>query len=426
MSALFRLLSLLAAAAIGGLFVLWFGHGGAAGTAGQTPADAPAPSAPPPAAFAATARDLVAVTEMPAAERIRLGGTVEPQRLVRLTAQAPGRITFVAGDEGTRVGSGEVVVGIDDDALAPQYRAAWADLGQQMAALQNAQTQLYQNLYGPSTSPMGGPGYAAYEQATAPLYNFAQGFARMMPGLSGPGSPFSGPIMTQSQSQHSFAAASAARYDYERQLATLAAAQSRIDTLDAQARDRRAVAPWAGAILARHVRVGDVVQPGQPLADFGDVDNLVIRIDVPVALVANLHPGDPVPVTVGGTNIWAPVAQIFPAADDKAHTVTVKLSVPADSALAPGMFALAWIAQPGGGSPSQLAPAIPTAAIARRGSLPVAFVADPQGKVEMRILRTGDRQGDRTAVLSGLRPGEMVVADPTPALRSGDTLGARP
>ena len=336
-----RILGLVVAAVFGGLLVVLFARG-------PTPAE-PAPAElatadralgaatlATPAAFL-NQNDLVEVGEMPAAERIRLGGTVEPYRMIRLNAQAPGRVTFVAGQEGERVAAGQIVVALDDAALQAQYSAAWADLSGQMAGIENAQTQLYHQLYGPSTAPMGGAPYAAYEKMTTPAYNMAQSFmGQLLPGMSGSNGPFGGwPMQTQDQAAHDYAAVSAARFAYENQLVALAASQARIDLLDAQLRDRRSVAPWAGAIMARHVRDGDIVQPGQPLADIADVDQLMIRIDVPVALVVNLHLGDAVPVTMNNTNLWAPVAQIFPGADAGAHTVTVKLALPARHAGGP-------------------------------------------------------------------------------------------
>jgi multidrug efflux pump subunit AcrA (membrane-fusion protein) len=124
-------------------------------------------------------------------------------------------------------------------------------------------------------------------------------------------------------------------------------------------------------------------------------------------------------VTVNGANLWATVSQIFPAANADQHTVTVKLALPQGVAAAPGMYARAWIAQAGGG-PSMLTPAIPTNAIAYRGSLPAAFVITPHG-VEMRVLRLGDTMGDRTAVLSGLSAGERVIVNPSPELKSGES-----
>ncbi len=419
LSAVFRVVSLVVAAVIGGLVVSWLSN--------RHDDDKPAANGVQSPVMQAPQGMVAEVSRMPAAARIRLGGYVETRRSLRLAAQAPGRVAYVGGHEGDRVSAGNVVVALDTDSLEPQYRSAWAQLSAEMAATENAQTQLYHHLYGRPTSPLGGPGYAAYERATVPMYNLAQSFMnQFMPGLSnGPGALFGnsmGPMLTQEQAQRNWPALNDARAAYERQLASLAQAQSQVDVLDAQMRDHVSISPWPSMIIKRHVRFGDIVQPGQPLIDMADVDKLDARIEVPETQVANLRMGDAVPVSIRDQNLWASVAQIYPAASGSQHTVTVKLALPPGSMAAPGMYALAWIAQPGGGSPTELAAAIPTSAILYRGSLPVAFVVDSQGLARMRVLRLGDSQGDRTAVLSGLEPGELVVAQPGATLRSGQPI----
>lgn len=213
LSKLVNFAGFLAAAAIGGGIVAWVGnHGAPRPTPGGHGAGAPAQPVVP-------AVPVVEVGRMPAAARLKLGGYVEPRNTVRLTAQAPGRVVFVAGQEGDRVSSGQLVVGLDADALGPEYRSAWAALAGDMAAQQNAQTQLYQGLYGPRNATMGGPGYDAYEKMFTPFYNMAQGlFGSMMPGMGGANSPFGslGPMMTQAQQQRSWSALNNLRADYER------------------------------------------------------------------------------------------------------------------------------------------------------------------------------------------------------------------
>jgi RND family efflux transporter MFP subunit len=417
MSGVWKLLSFFLAALLGGVIALWIG--------GRSPPPAPGVGSALGAMSFAPQAPVAEVTQMPSAARLKLGGYVEPRNVARLTAQGPGRVSFVAGQEGERMARGQIVVSLDTDALQPEYRSAWAGLSGDMAASQNAQTQLYHSLYGQRQPSMGGPAYDAYERALSPFYNMAQQFmGSAAPGLTnGPGAPFAGGTpMTQAQSQRSYPAINNARADYEKQMAALVASQARIDALDQRLRDRRATAPYASVILTRYVRVGDVVQPGQPLVDLADVDQLDVRIEVPAHLVTHLKIGDEVPVSLSDANVWAPVSQIFPAANPLQHTVTVKLALPNGAPAAPGMYALAWIAQSGGGGQSASAPAVPTSAIAYRGSLPVAFVINGMGGVEMRILRLGEATGDRTAVLSGLQPGERILTNPGPDLRSGDPL----
>ncbi len=403
LSSLFRALTFFAAAVAGGLVVLWMG-------ARPQETQPPIPAAAAGMLFSPQA-PVIEVAQSPTAVRYKLGGFVEPRNVVRLMAQGPGRVTYVAGQEGERIAAGATVVALDDDALRTQYRSAWAALSGDMAASQNAQTQLYHSLYGARQSPMGGPGYDAYERMFTPFYNMMQPFM-------GGGAP----LQSQAQQQRSFPAINNARADYEREQAGLVASQARIDALDVQLRQRRADAPYATVIMKRYVRVGDIVQPGQPLADLADPDQLDLRIEVPADLALRLKVGDQLPVSLADANVWAVVSQIFPSADTMQHTVTVKAALPAGAAAAPGMYGLAWIAQPGGGGQSATAPFIPNEAIAYRGSLPVAFVVNGVGAVEMRILRLGEVSGDKSAVLSGLQPGERVVAHPQPDLKSGESI----
>jgi RND family efflux transporter MFP subunit len=411
LSLLLRTLPIVLAAIVGGMVANWLANRPQLAT--QTGLYAPAPT------LLGLAVPLVEAAPMPSASRYKLGGRIEPRDVVRLTAQQAGRVTFLAGQEGDRMAGGAVVVALDDDALRPEYRSAWAALSGDMAAQQNAQTQLYQQLYGQRQPTMGGPGYDAYERMATPFYNMFQSFMRGAPG-GGPGS--GAPMMTQAQAQRSPSAANNARADYERQQAALVGAQARLDALDQRLRDRRSIAPYASVIMARYVRVGDEVQAGQPLADLADPDQLDLRIEAPADLALNLKVGDQLPVSLDHSNLWATVSQIFPGADPVRHTVTIKAALPSGTAAAPGMFGLAWISQPGGGGQSATAPGIPRSAIVYRGSLPAAFVANPQGEAEMRILRLGEASDDRVAILSGLQIGDKVVANPAPDLKSGDSL----
>ena len=118
LSSVGRFLSLLIAAVVGGIIASWFLR-------------APAPQQPSPLAaqaYAAPEPASVEVSQMPAAARVELGGYVEPRNVVRLSAQAPGRIVYLAGEEGDRVAAGQLVVALDTSELDADYRAAWANL----------------------------------------------------------------------------------------------------------------------------------------------------------------------------------------------------------------------------------------------------------------------------------------------------------
>lgn len=358
------------------------------------------------------------VVQQSMVSRMKVGGYVEPAQVVHLTAQGAGKVVYLSGREGQVLQPGQVVVGLDEERQMADYRAAWARLSGDMSEIQNAQVQLRSKLYGPTTSPMGGPAYDAYDRATVPFYNM---FNQAMPFFGG------APMQAQSQQQQSYMARNQARADYEKQQAALVAGQSSIDQVEAALRDRRSIAPFQAVILGKHVDLGDTVQPGQVLVDIANVDQLDLRVDVPARMVSELEPNSMIPVVLdGNVTINAMVDQIFPAANENQHTVTVKLALPPGAPAAPGMYATALMPEPH--SPGEIvsAPVIPSSAIVYRGSLPSVFAVGPDGKAELRVIRTGEAHGGRVVVLSGLKVGDRIVTTPTDSMRSGSSLAGGP
>jgi len=193
-----------------------------------------------------------------------------------------------------------------------------------------------------------------------------------------------------------------------------------LEGLDARLRDSRSVAPFDGVVISRMVEVGDTVQPGMPLITYAFTDYLRIDAEVPVRLAAGLSVGMIVRarLDVGGVQVDAKVAQIFPVADPKRHTVRVKFDLPFDTPGGPGMYAEVTI--PDSSVPMRTEQALPAEALIWRGSLPSVFVLE-NGRPSLRIVRVGYPLPDgRVAVVSGLSGGEEVILNPPANLISGD------
>ena len=371
-----------------------------------------------PSMSAAPAAPLVGmseVTEQRLVTRTKMGGYVEPRDVVHLTAQAGGRVMYLVGREGTAVQAGQVVVGLDEDRQMADYRSAWAQLSGEMAGIQNAQVQLYNKINGPTTSPMGGPLYDAYDRSATPFYNM---FQQAMPFFGG-----GQPMMPQSAQQNSYANRSQSRSEYERQQAGVVSAQTRVDAAEAQLRDRRSIAPYPAIILAKFVNLGDVVQPGQALVDLAQTNQMNLKLNLPTRLVMQLRPGAMVPVVLeGNVTVQGMIEQIAPGANPVQHTVAVKIALPPDAPAAPGMYASALLPEPAAAGEVVRAPMVPASALVYRGSLPSIFVVGSNGQAELRIVRVGETQGDRVVVLSGVSAGEKVVTAPTQSMHAGDPL----
>jgi len=104
----------------------------------------------------------------------------------------------------------------------------------------------------------------------------------------------------------------------------------------------------------------------------------------------------------------------------------VRVEVPnAKQELRLGMFADVTVDGAGRGAVAL----IPRAAVQNVGDRTVVYVADAKqaGRFIEREVRLGDRSGSDVAVLSGLRPGDQVVADGSFNVRAErDRLGLRP
>jgi len=126
----------------------------------------------------------------------------------------------------------------------------------------------------------------------------------------------------------------------------------------------------------------------------------------------------PAVLDVGNTRISARVAQIYPMADIKRHTVTVKFDLPEGVPGGPGMYAEVMV--PDINAPVNILPVIPNSAVVWRGSLPAVFVINQKNKSELRLLRLGEAVDNTSiSVLSGLRTGERIYAQPSAGMASG-------
>jgi multidrug efflux pump subunit AcrA (membrane-fusion protein) len=341
------------------------------------------------------ADSIVTVGVAPHGGYVILGGTVIPLKEVTLSAQIPGIVQTIAGEEGDSFTAGTELVKVNDDELQAKKRSAEAQLSAAYTAMQNAQVQYTRELWNPSIynpRPMGG-------MAMPTMFDsFFDG---------GRGTPF-GSGSDKGIERHA---------DLVTQGTQVQAAQSRIQQaqsglreIEAKIRDARSTAPFDGVITDKLVEIGDTVQPGQPLLKFSYSKFLRIRAEVPARLVPGLHKDMVVParLDVNNTKVNARVAQIAPKADAKQHTITVKFDLPEGVPGGPGMYAEVMI--PDINSPTRALPVVPKSAIIKRGSLPSVRVLDDEGKPKMRLIRTGiELDANHVIVLSGLEPGERVL-----------------
>lgn len=177
----------------------------------------------------------------------------------------------------------------------------------------------------------------------------------------------------------------------------------------------RIIAPYAGIIAQQLVESGSTVMPGTPLLIIERSGIPQARITVPESLMGQIVPGEKLEIEIPARQrtVSGSVTEIQPVSDPATRSFTVKLSLPPDAGLTPGLFLRAQ-RQAATGS----ALLIPLSALVERGQLTGVYVVEAK-ILHFRLVKTGPRLGDRVEILSGLSAGETIVSGEVQKARSG-------
>jgi multidrug efflux pump subunit AcrA (membrane-fusion protein) len=336
---------------------------------------------------------------------VSLGGTVIPFKEITFSAQMPGRIEFIAGNEGDSFKKDDLLITISDESLLAKRKSALAQYDQAVISLQNARVQYNKELWSPSTTNinrMPGMGMPAMFDNM-----FTQKFADM-----------SGDTDTDLQRQADLYSSNSQINQAESQVR---AVRHQLEDIDTKIRDTRSIAAFDGVIISKMVEVGDTVQPGMQLLHYAKTDYLRIQTEVPSRLIPTLQVGMTVPAKLDGDTERTPVriSQIYPQADSIKHTVTVKLDLPIGTHAVPGMYAEVLI--PVQNSQMTQTLLIPKTSIVHVGSLPGVLVVNERTKrSQLNVIRLGKAYDSRlVTVLSGLDPGSKIIDNPIPGAPVG-------
>ncbi|MCF8031930.1 MAG: efflux RND transporter periplasmic adaptor subunit [Desulfarculaceae bacterium] len=284
-------------------------------------------------------------------------GTVQPMSEIRVEAQVPGRILAVKTRSGQMVERGQELVKLDDR----QYRARLAQARQGMAearaVLARAKAEharVAQLLKGQAATPR------QMEQAT-------EGLKR--------------------------AQAMAARAGDLEQEARVALGYTTVS------------APASGRVMKRLAEPGDTALPGRPLLLLQAQGGLRLEAVLPEALFSRVRPGQKLQVELPSLEraLSGKVQEIVPAADPATRTFLVKVSLPAEQGLYPGVFGRLLVPMD-----KRKAVLVPARAVSRVGQLEMVL-AKQDGRWQKVMVTTGRRQGDMLEALSGLKGGETVL-----------------
>lgn len=181
-------------------------------------------------------------------------------------------------------------------------------------------------------------------------------------------------------------------------------------------------APFNAYVSRKYAMQGDLATPGQPLLELEGGDDYEVELGVPESLASSLTRGASMQVrnTQEGLSFVGTVKEISSAAEPLARTVTVKLQVPAGTAVRSGQFVRVLV--PG---TAVSAIQVPASAVSLLGQMERVFVIQ-EGRAIMRVIKTGALRGDFIEVVSGLSAGDKIVTKPALQLRDGQRVEVQP
>jgi Cu(I)/Ag(I) efflux system membrane fusion protein len=165
------------------------------------------------------------------------------------------------------------------------------------------------------------------------------------------------------------------------------------------------------------------VQAGDNLFLIADRSSLWVELAVFESDARLLRIGTPVELTVDalpGRRYQGRVTFIHPGVDTTTRTLTARVEVMnRDGSLRPGMYAMARL---GGASAQRLT--VPLTAVLPTGTRQLVFVNRGDGRFVPRDVTTGARSDSLVEIVSGLKPGDEIVASATYLLDSETNLAS--
>ncbi len=169
-------------------------------------------------------------------------------------------------------------------------------------------------------------------------------------------------------------------------------------------------APYSGFVVERHVQLGEIANPGKPLMTGFSLEKLRVKAEVPQQYAVAIRKTNTA-IIYGPNNqtIKANALTVFPFADPKSNTVTVRIALPdGTKSIFPGMLVKTAFKI---GERSSLS--IPQQSVVRRGELIGAYIINAKGDIHLQQIITGRKNGDgMIEVLSGLKQDDVIALNP--------------
>jgi membrane fusion protein, multidrug efflux system len=211
--------------------------------------------------------------------------------------------------------------------------------------------------------------------------------------------------------------------------AQLATARSRMARLEAMIDQKALKAPFDGVAGISRVDVGQYLQPGTVVATFQNLSRLKVDFTIPEQLASQLKLAQPVALALaeGDWSMAGEVIGIDPRVDPKTRLVSVQAAISDDKGrnVLPGQFIRVRVELP----PQPDVLTLPQTAVVSSLYGDYVFVVETDAKqgesrevARQVLVKVGRRDGGVSEIVSGLTPGQKVVASGQNKLQSGSAV----
>jgi len=339
-------------------------------------------------------------------------GSLLAQEQATLSVKVPGRLHTVAVDLGSVVKQGDLLAQVDPKDYELRVRQASAALAQARAALGLPLDGASDTVEIEKTSLVK-EAQAVLDEATRKRERLVELIKTGIASQSELDTAIALHLVALNKHQ-------AALEEASTRLAALAQRRAELAIAEKQFEDTALRAPFDGAIQQRVAGLGEFLPAGTPVVTLVRTDPLRLRVEVPEREAAGIRAGQRVRLRVEGeTNlVRGTLARVSPAIVEQSRMLIAEADIPNDGSLRPGLFVRAEIVtrdrDPGLSVPAG-------ALIVFAGIEKVVLARD--GKASERTVATGRRAPGWVEIVSGLKPGELVVVDPG-NLRTGQPVVA--
>ena len=330
---------------------------------------------------------------------LNASGYVVARRQATVSSKVTGKVAEVLIEEGMAVKEGQLLARLDDTTMRPVYSLAQRQLDATRKNLEEVQVRLAEAERNQRRSEQLRKDKLVSEQA-----------------------------LDQAQSE---VAALQARLEALKSEVLVAEGTVRVRSQDLD--DLMVRAPFNGVVVSKDAQPGEMVSPISAgggftrtgIATIVDMDSREIEVDVNEAFINRVKANQKTEAVLDAYPDWvipSHVINIVPTADRQKATVRVRIAFDVlEPRILPDMGVKVSFLEE---SPTQAAAAarpavrVPAAAVMREGD--TAFVWRIQdGEIERVAVRTGGERDGQIEVLSGINPGDVVVASPVEGLSEG-------